>query len=147
MKIPAEVLFWIIALIVFIVVEAVTVGLASIWFALGALAALICALFHAPSWLQVLWFLVVSLITLIVTRPLAKKYINGRAVATNADRNIGRTAMVTEKIDNLAETGAVRLDGLIWTARSLDDGAVIPEGSQVIIREIRGVRVYVEEKK
>ena len=95
MPLTGEVIFWIVALIFFIVVEAVTVGLASIWFALGALAALICAALHAPVWLQVLWFLVISVATLFLTRPLVKKYAKGHTVATNADRNIGRVAVVT----------------------------------------------------
>ena len=107
MHFSAEVIFWIVALVAFVIVEAVTVGLASIWFAIGALAALLCAALHGPLWLQVLWFLVVSTATLIITRPLVKKYVNGRTVATNADRNIGRTAVVTERIDNMAGTGAV----------------------------------------
>ena len=92
MPLSADSIFWIAALILFIIVEAVTVGLASIWFAIGAVAALICALLRGPIWLQVVWFLAVSVATLILTRPLVKKYVNGRAVPTNADRNIGRTA-------------------------------------------------------
>ncbi len=139
-------MFWIGALIVFIVVEAVTVGLASIWFAIGALAALICALVGGPLWLQVVWFVLVSVATLFLTRPLVKKYVNGRAVATNADRNIGRTALVTERIDNLAATGTIKLDGVEWTARSVDDELTIPENTQVVVREIRGVKLLVEPK-
>lgn len=139
-------MFWIGALIIFVVVEAVTVGLASIWFAIGALAALICALVGGPLWLQVVWFVLVSVATLFLTRPLVKKYVNGRAVATNADRNIGRTALVTERIDNLAATGTIKLDGVEWTARSVDDELTIPENTQVVVREIRGVKLLVEPK-
>ncbi|MBR6114569.1 MAG: NfeD family protein [Oscillospiraceae bacterium] len=141
-----ETMFWIGALIIFVVVEAVTVGLASIWFAIGALAALICALVGGPLWLQVVWFVLVSVATLFLTRPLVKKYVNGRAVATNADRNIGRTALVTERIDNLAATGTIKLDGVEWTARSVDDELTIPENTQVVVREIRGVKLLVEPK-
>jgi len=141
-----DVIFWIVALIVFVAVEAATVGLASIWFAVGALAALICAALGGPVWLQVLWFLVVSVVTLILTRPLAKKLVNGRRVATNADRSIGRTATVTERIDNIAGQGAVRLDGLVWTARSTDDAVAIETGEQVTVREIQGVKLVVERK-
>lgn len=141
-----EVIFWIAAFVVFVAVEAATVGLASIWFAIGALAALICAALHGPVWLQVVWFLAISVITLILTRPLAKKYVNGHTEATNADRNIGRTAVVTERIDELAGTGAVKLDGLVWTARPTREDLVIEVGRQVIVREIRGVKLLVEEK-
>ncbi len=141
-----EVIFWIVALILFLVLEAVTVGLASIWFAIGSLAAMICAIVGGPIWLQAVWFVVVSAITLILTRPLVKKFVNGRTVATNADRNIGRTAIVTERIDNLAGTGSVKLDGVEWTARSVDDERTIPVNARVVVREIRGVKVVVEPR-
>ena len=141
-----EAIFWVAAMVLFLIVEAVTVGLASIWFAIGALAALLCALIGGPIWLQVVWFVVVSVITLLLTRPLVRKYISGHTVATNADRNIGRTAVVTERIDNLAATGSVKLDGVDWMARSVDDERTIPNGAQVVVREIRGVKLIVEPK-
>ena len=143
MPLSAYSVFWIGALVFFIVVEAATVGLASIWFAIGALAALICALLHGPVWLQVVWFLAVSVATLLLTRPLVKKYVASRAVPTNADRNIGRTAVVIERIDNLASTGAVRIDGVVWTARSAT-GDPIEAGKHVVVREIQGVKLIVE---
>ena len=146
MPLSGDAIFWIAALILFVVVEAVTVGLASIWFAIGALAALICALLHGPVWLQVVWFLAVSLATLILTRPMVKKYMKGKVVPTNADRNIGRTAAVTERIDNLAGTGAVKIDGVTWTARSADEQKTIEAGAMVTVREIRGVKLVVEPK-
>ncbi|MBQ7737929.1 MAG: NfeD family protein [Oscillospiraceae bacterium] len=142
-SLSGNVLFWLAALIVFIVIEAVTVGLASIWFAIGALAALVCAMLHGPIWLQALWFVAVSALTLYFTRPLVKKYVTARSVATNADRNVGRVALVQEAIDNLAATGTVQLDGVIWTARSVADDP-IPAGTRVVVREIRGVKLLVE---
>lgn len=135
--------FWIIALVAFLALEAFTAGLTSIWFAVGALAALITALLHGPLWLQVVWFVVVSALMLIFTRPLAKKYVNGRTVATNADRSIGKTAVTIERIDNVAGTGAVKLDGVEWTARSLGE-ETIEAGKTVRVCEIRGVRLIVE---
>ena len=148
LSLSGEVIFWIAALLVFIVVEAVSVGLVSIWFALGSVAALICAMLHGPIWLQILWFVAVSAVTLYFTRPLVKKYVNAKSVATNADRNIGRHAVVTERIDNLSSTGAVQLDGVLWTARSVND-APIEAGTTVVVREIQGVKLMVEpeEKK
>ena len=134
---------WFAACIVFALVEALTTGLASIWFALGSLAALVCALLGAPLWLQLLWFLAVSLAALVVTRPLVKKYINNRKKATNADSAVGRCALVTETIDELAGTGAVKLDGKVWTARTLS-GCVAAPGEKVVVREIRGVKLMVE---
>jgi membrane protein implicated in regulation of membrane protease activity len=140
---PGHVLFWIVALVIFLGVEAVSAGLVSIGFAAGALAALICAALKGPLWLQAIWFVVVSGVTLILTRPLVKKYVNGKSVATNADRNIGRSAVVTEKVDNLAGVGTVKLDGVLWSARSVND-APIEEGTTVVVREIRGVKLLVE---
>ena len=142
LSLSGPVLLWIAALVVFLVVEAVSVGLVSIWFAAGALAALICALLRGPVWLQVLWFVVVSAATLVATRPLVKKFVGNRSVATNADRNIGRTVLVTERIDDLASTGAVKLDGVTWTARSLG-GEIIEAGRTVIVRDIQGVKLIV----
>lgn len=136
--------FWVVALVVFLIVEAVTAGLVSIWFVFGSLVALICAALGAAVWLQIFWFVIVSVATLVLTRPLVKRYVDSRSVATNADRSIGRIAVVTERIDNLAATGAVQLSGVIWTARSTDDALTIESGEHVIIRAIEGVKLIVE---
>lgn len=138
--------FWVVALVVFLIVEAVTAGLVSIWFVFGSLVALICAALGAAIWLQIVWFVVVSVATLVLTRPLVKRYVDSRSVATNADRNIGRTAVVTERIDNLAATGAVQLAGVIWTARSTDDAVAIEPGTHVTVRAIEGVKLIVESE-
>ena len=136
--------FWVVALVVFLIVEAVTAGLVSIWFVFGSLVALICAALGAAVWLQIFWFVIVSVATLVLTRPLVKRYVDSRSVATNADRSIGRTAVVTERIDNLAATGAVKLDGVVWTARSTDDAVAIESGERVTVRAIEGVKLIVE---
>lgn len=138
---------WLIAMIVLLIIEAVVPGLISIWFALGALAALVAALFHAPFWLQVVWFLVVSILTLLLTRPFVKKYVNNRVTPTNADMVIGKEAVVTEAIDNLQEKGAVRLDGKIWTARMADENAGAGVGETVRILRIEGVKLITEKIK
>lgn len=135
---------WVIALVVFLVIEAITVGLTSIWFAAGALAAWICALLGAPVWLQVAVFIVVTAVALYFTRPIVKKYINGKVVPTNADANIGKECRVTETIDNIAGTGAVYVDGKTWTARS-DNDEVIPEGELVTALRIEGVKLIVSK--
>ena len=136
--------FWVVALVVFLIVEAVTAGLVSIWFVFGSLVALICAALGAAVWLQIFWFVIVSVATLVLTRPLVKRYVDSRSVATNADRSIGRAAVVTERIDNLAATGAVKLDGVVWTARSTDDAGAIETGERVTVRAIEGVKLIVE---
>ena len=133
---------WGAAAVLFIAVEAATVGLASIWFAIGSVCALIAAMLGAPLWLQIIWFVLISALTLVLTRPLAKKYINSKSEATNADRIIGSECRVTERIDNLSATGAVSADGKIWTART-PDGSIIETGTIVRVREIQGVKLIV----
>ena len=134
---------WLIAMVVLLVIEAAVPGLVSIWFALGALAALISALLHAPLWLQVVWFVAVSVVTLILTRPLVRKYINSRTTPTNADMGIGKDAVVTERIDNLHASGAVRLDGKTWTARMDDETQYAEAGETVRVLRIEGVKLIV----
>ena len=134
---------WLVLMVVLLIIEAATAGLTCIWFALGALAALIAALFDAAVWLQVVWFLVVSILTLWLTRPLALKYLNSRKVATNADRVVGAEGVVSEDIDNIAGTGAVKLDGKEWTARS-ESGMGISKDAIVIVKRIEGVKLIVD---
>ena len=134
---------WLALMVLLLIVEALTAPLVCIWFALGALAALISALFGAAIWLQVVWFLLVSLLTLWLTRAFAVKYLNSRRVATNADRVVGAEGIVTEDIDNIAGTGAVKLDGKEWTARS-GSGANIAKGAVVRVERIEGVKLIVD---
>ncbi len=134
---------WAVAIVVFLVIEALTVGVASIWFALGSICALIAALLGAPEWLQVAWFVVVSVVTLIFTRPVVKKYVHSKRQPTNADRVIGTKATVREEIDNLAAKGSVMADGKEWTARSAG-GETIASGSVVTVLAIEGVKLIVE---
>lgn len=137
---------WLIAMIVLMVIEGIIPGLISIWFALGALAALIAAILHAPLWLQLTWFFVVSVVSLAVTRPLARKYINSRVKPTNADMILGKDCVVTEAIDNIRGTGAVAVDGKVWTARLEEDGQTAAEGEIVVARRIEGVKLIVGKK-
>lgn len=135
-------LFWLVALIVFAVAEAATVGLVSIWFAGGSLVALVTCSLGGPLWLQITLFLVVSCVMLALLRPFVKKVSMPGQTRTNADRHLGKTALVTEEINNLQETGAVKLDGVTWTARSAD-GSVIPVGTLITVQKIAGVKVIV----
>ena len=137
---------WFAAMVVFLIVEGIVPGLVSIWFAIGSLAALISAALHAPLWLQLVWFGIVSVATLLLTRPLVKKYVNGRTQPTNADSVIGRDCVVRETVDNLNGTGAVWIDGKMWTARSEDAQKIIPEGTTAIALRIEGVKLIVKEK-
>lgn len=137
---------WLALLIIFAVAEAATVGLTSVWFAIGALGALICALVGGNIWLQLGIFIVLSVVCLVALRPLAQKYLNNRVEPTNADRVIGQEAQVTQDIDNIQGTGAVTIGGITWTARSEHD-TPIPAGTMVRVLRIEGVKVMVEEIK
>ena len=135
--------FWLNAMVLLLIIEMIVPGIVSIFFAFGALASLIAALLHAPVWLQLAWFFAVSILTLILTRPFVKKYVNSRVTPTNADMAVGRDAIVTEAIDNLNAKGAVMLDGKIWTARTEKDTVVINAGEIVRILRIQGVKLIV----
>lgn len=135
---------WLGIFILLVIIELITVQLTTIWFAVGALASLILAAFGVDNiFIQVIVFLLVSTISLIATRPLVKKFINRKAVPTNSDRCIGKKAVVTEEINNVMATGAVRINGVEWTARSEKD-IIIPVDTKVTIKRIDGVKVYVE---
>ena len=134
---------WLAALIVLLVVEAATVALVCLWFAAGALCALIVSFFVESVWVQLAVFLAVSLVCLLSLRPLAKKYMDPRRVATNADRAVGAEGVVTEAIDNLKAQGQVRVDGAPWTARTEPDAPPIPAGTAVRVLRIEGVKLIV----
>lgn len=136
--------FWIIAMVVFLVIEAVTVGIVSVWFAIGALFAMVTAMLGANLWVQITVFLGVSAIALYFTRPLVKKFVNNKVEPTNADMLIGKECRVVETIDNLSGTGAVYVDGKTWTARTVDE-EIIPEGQLVKAERIEGVKLIVSK--
>ena len=137
------IVIWIAAIVVFGIVEAVTVGLVSIWFVLGAVAGLLAAVLGAALWVQIVLFFVVSIAALAATRPLVQRMLRRDETPTNADRVIGKTAVVTEAIDNVEGKGQVNISGQVWSARSQHD-VVIPAGAEVKVLRIEGVKVYVE---
>lgn len=140
------VIWWLIAVIVFLVAEAATVALVSVWFAGGALLAMIAAALGAGIAVQIAVFTVSSCALLALMWPLAKKRQNSRHVRTNADRLIGREVLVTEQVENLKETGEIKVNGVLWTAVSVD-GSLIPTGSLVRIERLEGAKVYVRPVK
>ncbi|MDD6492265.1 MAG: NfeD family protein [Firmicutes bacterium] len=121
-------------------------GLTTIWFAGGALVAAIGAAVGAPLWLQIVLFIVASLVLLYFTRPIAVKYFNKDRVKTNAESLVGQQAIVISEVDNLQGIGQVTVGGQEWTARTVKEGITLPVGSVVIIRAINGVKLMVEEK-
>lgn len=135
--------FWAVTFVILVIIEASTSQLVSIWFAVGSLAALISQLCGAKVWLQWLIFVAVSGIVVALTRPLVKKFSTPKIQATNADRCIGQTAVVTEEIDNIAAKGAVKVGGIIWTARS-ESGEKIPANETVTVIKIDGVKLIVK---
>ena len=139
---PASVI-WLGLVVLFLVIEAVTVSLVSVWFGLGALAATLVSLAVDNVWVQIGVFLAVSAAAMAGLRPLSRRWLTGRKQPTNADRVIGATGLVQEAIDNLAGTGAVQVFGQVWTARSAD-GTDIPVGTQVTILRIEGVKLFVQ---
>lgn len=142
-----DTILWLVALVAFIVIEIATMGLTTIWFAGGALAAVIAAALGLPLAVQIVLFLAVSFILLYFTRPIAVKYFNKDRVRTNAESLVGRQAIVISEIDNLQGIGQVTVNGIEWTARSAEEGIGIPVGSVVEIVAINGVKLIVEERK
>lgn len=136
---------WIALTVLFIIVEAATVQLVTVWFALGGIGALIAAVCKANVYVQIAVFVVVSLTALIITKPLVKKVINTKKQPTNADRYIGRTGTVTEDIVNVDAKGAVKVGGLEWSARSLD-GNEIKKGTRVKAERIEGATLIVSKE-
>lgn len=134
---------WLAAMVVFLIMEASSILLVSVWFVIGSLVALIATLLGAPLWLQCVLFLTVSVGLLLSLRPLLRKYYTPKKIQTNAPSNIGKLAVVTERIDNLHAQGAVKLSGLVWTARSVAD-APVAVGSVVRVARIEGVKLIVE---
>ena len=139
--------YWLIALVVFLVIEAAKLGHATNWFAGGALVALIAAMCGAGIVIQIVLFLVVSLVLLFFTRPLAVRFLNKDTLKTNVDRVVGMEGVVTEEISNLAGTGKVSLGGNMWTARTENEGGTIPVDAVVTVLRVEGVKLIVKVKE
>ena len=138
---------WRVILVALVVIELLTMGLTTIWFAGGALVATVASLFGAPLAVQVILFLAASGLLLYFTRPLAVKYFNKDRVRTNAESLVGRQAIVISEIDNLQGIGQVNVGGMEWSARTRVDGVKLPVGTVTTILAINGVKLIVEERK
>lgn len=137
------IIFWLVLLIVCIVIEVLTMGLTTIWFAGGALIAIFAALLYAPIFVQIILFFLVSLLMLFFTRPIAVKYFNRDRVKTNVESMVGRQAIVISEIDNVQAVGQVTINGQEWSARSWNDKIRIPVGAVVNVVAISGVKLIV----
>ncbi len=142
-----EALLWLAIMIICIIVEIATLGLTCIWFGFGAIVAFIASLFGAPLPVQIVLFFAVSIITLVFTRPVAKKWLNKGTVKTNYQSVIGKKVKITERVDNLSGTGAGIVDGQEWTVRSSDDRIILEAGEIVSVAEIKGVKIIAERIK
>ena len=137
-------IFWLVVLIVSIAIEALTLGLTSIWFAGGALIAIIASAFNAPLAVQIIAFFVISLLLMIFTRPVAVKYFNKDRVRTNVESLVGRQAIVISEVDNLQGIGQVTVGGQEWSARSFDPDRKLEVGTVVNVVAVNGVKLIVE---
>ena len=138
-----EPFYWLIALAVFLIIEIITLGLTTIWFAGGALVAFILAILGVPVIVQVAVFLIVSIVLLVFTRPTVEQKLNSSRFKTNVNSMIGKEGKVMEAVDNFNEKGVVIINGQEWTARSSNDDLVIPEGSKVVVDAVKGVKAFV----
>ncbi len=137
------IIVWLAIFVVALITELGTQGLTSIWICGGSLVALLVAIFHGPLWLQVALFVVVTVVLLVATRPLAIKHYNNRLIKTNAEDLVGQQAVVTATIQNIEEMGTVKLAGLDWSARS-EDGSTIEKGATIEVLRIEGVKLIVK---
>lgn len=135
---------WLVVLAILLVIEFLTLGLTTVWFAGGALIAFLVSLAGGPLWLQILLFLVISVVLLLFTRPLAVKYLNKNVQKTNVDSIPGQKGIVTAAIDNLKAEGQVTIRGMEWSARAKDDN-IIEKGKVVRVISVEGVKLIVEE--
>lgn len=136
------VVLWLILTALFLVVELVTVAMVSVWFMAGSLAALLAAALGAAVWLQIVLFVLVSALCFALLYPKLKHFVSRSSHATNADMVLGQVCVVTQRIDNLAGTGAVSVGGKTWTARTAS-GEIIEAGARVRADAIEGVKLIV----
>ena len=136
---------WLVIAVVLGIFEAATVALVSIWFAIGAVAAMVPAYFNAPFWVQILVFILVSALCFVFTRPFFKKIIRVNKQPTNVDRLVGQEGVATYYIENIECRGKVFISGLTWSARS-ETGELIPQGAVVTVKKIEGATLVVKRK-
>lgn len=136
--------YWLIVFLIFLAIEGLTVSLTSIWFAGGALGALIAGALGGDIQVQLVVFVAVSFLLLLLVRPLSRKYLRPGATKTNVDSLIGKRTVVKERIDNLAGTGLVQIGAQTWMARSAEDGKILEPGAAVKVVKVQGARLIVQ---
>lgn len=138
-------IIWVVLFAVFVVFEAVTVQLVSIWFAIGCIGGIVANLCGASTVLQIAVVVILSIICLIITKPLAKKLTKNKTDSkTNADLLIGKEAILLEDVDNVRETGYIKVNGVEWNVKSFEDKLIIPKGTKVEVKNIVGSKLIVD---
>lgn len=140
-------LIWLGIFIVLIIIELFTVGLTTIWFALGSLAALLVNVLGGGLALQIIVFLIVSIVLLVITRPWALKYVNKKRIRTNYESELGKIILITERVDNMKQTGKSIVNGQEWTVRSKDNRDILETGDKAKVVDVSGVKLIVEKYK
>ncbi len=135
---------WLALIVVFVVVEFITQGITTIWFAGGSVVALFAAALDASIWVQLILFIAISIVLLFFTRPVLMKHYSKLITKTNVEEVVGETALVMEDISNLESKGKVSVNGMEWSARSVDDNIVIFANEKVVIKKVEGVKLLVE---
>ena len=141
-----ESIIWLVLMVVFLIAEALTVSMISLWFAAGAVVALLLSLLHLQVWVQVVVFFVVSGALLACLRPMVRRHVAPKIVPTNVDAIVGTRGIVTAEIDNVCAAGQVKVNGMEWSARSTT-GEIIPEGTLIRVERIEGVKAFVTPVK
>ncbi|MBE5922199.1 MAG: NfeD family protein [Lachnospiraceae bacterium] len=139
-------ILWLILILVLLAIEIASLGLLTIWFMLGALAAFFVALAGGQIWLQVIVFIIVSILTLIGLRPIATKYINAKTEKTNVETMVGKTVRVVERVDNIAGTGRVVIGGMEWMARSVDVNVMLEVDQLGVVERVEGVKLILKKQ-
>lgn len=142
-----ESIYWLIFFLILVGIEIATMALTTVWFAGGALAAFLLSLFGASLETQLIVFVIVSFVLLFFTRPWAVKHVNSHVEKTNVDSLIGKEARITSEVNNQMGTGTAVVNGQEWTARAMEEKDIYPEGTLVVIRKIRGVKLIVSKKQ
>ena len=137
-----EAIIWLALMVIFLIAEALTVSMVSLWFAAGAVVALLLSLLHLQVWVQVVVFFVVSGVLLACLRPMVRRHVAPKIVPTNVDAIVGTRGIVTAEIDNVCAAGQIKVNGMEWSARSTT-GEIIPEGTLIRVERIEGVKAFV----
>lgn len=142
-----ETLFWLVLFVALLIIEILTMGLTTIWFAGGAIIAYVLAFVGFDLPVQIIVFLLASILLLVLTRPIAVKFFNQQRQRTNAESLIGQKAIVREDIDTLRGVGRVEVNGMEWSAKTDEQEDTIETGTIVVIEGIQGVKLIVRKEE